>query len=34
MRMSTGKRVFLYAMSVILAIWLIGPILWIRHYWK
>lgn len=29
MRMSTGKRVFLYAMSVILAIWLIGPILWI-----
>jgi multiple sugar transport system permease protein len=29
MRMSIGKRIFLYVMSVILAIWLIGPILWI-----
>jgi len=29
MRMSIRKRVFLYVMSVILAIWLIGPILWI-----
>jgi len=29
MRMSIGKRVFLYVMSVILVIWLIGPILWI-----
>jgi multiple sugar transport system permease protein len=29
MRMSIGRRIFLYVMSVILAIWLIGPILWI-----
>ena len=29
MRMSIGKRIFLYVMSVVLAIWLIGPILWI-----
>lgn len=29
MRISIGKRVFLYVMSLILAIWLIGPIVWI-----
>ena len=28
-RMSTGKRLFLYLMSVLLAVWLIGPVLWI-----
>lgn len=29
MRMSRRKRIFLYVVSVILALWLIGPILWL-----
>ena len=28
-RMSTGKRLFLYLVSALLALWLIGPVLWI-----
>lgn len=31
MRMSIRKRIFLYVASAILALWLIGPILWIVH---